>query len=285
MANEEQVALWDDRVGDAWVANASTYDTMLEPIGLATMQRLDLTPGDHVLDLGCGTGATTVELARRVTPNGAAGQVTGVDLSNRMVAAARARAEAAGIGGIDFVVDDVQTAELGRGRYDRAFSRMGVMFFADPAAAFTNVARSLRAGGQLAFCCFQPPDKNPAVLLAMVAAGEILSIDPPDPSKPNPFSLADAARTTALLESADFVDVDITPGPDRIELPVRDDLRTIAEKMLEQTPLTNARFAAADDLTRNAAIDATSEALEAHRTGDLLSLGAGIWLVTAHTPD
>ncbi len=284
MANEEQAALWDDVVGDAWVDNASTYDEMLRPFGQVTMDRLGVTPGDRVLDLGCGTGATTVELARRVTAEDADGRVVGVDLSTRMLAAARRRAHAAGVDTVDFVDADVQTADLGRGTFDRAFSRMGVMFFADPVAAFTNVARALRAGGRLAFCCFQRLEANPGVVLPVLAAAEILDLPPADPSLPGPFSLADAARTAGILEDAGFVDVAVADGPDQVAVSGVGDLRDLAARMLMQNPLTGPPFAAADDATRTDALDALATALAPGWSDGTLRLDMATWIVTAGKP-
>lgn len=285
MANEEQAALWDDVVGDAWVDHASTYDEMLESFGLAAMDRLDLELGDRVLDVGCGTGATTVQLAGRVTGGDPPGRVLGVDLSTRMLRAARARATAAGFADIGFRVADVQTADLGADAFDRAFSRMGVMFFADPVAAFANVARALRPSGTLAFCCFQRLEANPGVVIPVLAAADILQLPLPDPSLPGPFSLADADDTTAMLTEAGFVDIEITAGPDHVDLSGAGDLRAVAERMLVQNPLTSPPYTAADDATRSAALDALAATLEPSRTGDdTLRLDMGTWIVSARTP-
>jgi SAM-dependent methyltransferase len=281
MANDEQAELWNEVVGVAWVDHAASYDASLEPFGRATMDRLELVSGERVIDLGCGTGATTLELAERIAP----GTVVGVDLSARMLGAARARAEAAGVESVDFREVDVQTGDLGRGAFDVAFSRMGVMFFADPAAAFANVAGALRPGGRLGFVCFQDPSVNPTITLPVLSVAEILSLPPvPGPDEPSPFSLADADRTTGVLQSAGFVDVEVVPGPDEFAFTGADDLAAVAERMLVQNPLTSPRLAAADVSSRAAALDAVVEVLEPHRNGDVLRLGAGTWIVTAHTP-
>lgn len=281
MANEEQAVVWTDVVGDAWVDHASTYDAMLGPIGLAAMDRLDPSPGDRVLDIGCGTGETTVELTRRVTAGGADGSVVGVDLSSRMLGAARARAADAGVTAVEFVEADVQTADLGRHRFDRAFSRMGVMFFSDPSAAFTNIAGALRPGGRLAFCCFQDLGRNEAIAVPLLSVAEMLALPPVDLSLPGPFSLADADKTTGLLQRAGFVDITLTEGPESVALTGVTDLRDMARQMIEQNPFTNPPFAAADDATRAAALDAVAATLEPHRVADTLTLAMGIWIVSA----
>ena len=281
MANDEQAQLWNEVVGDAWVDHADTYDALLEPFGRAAMDRLALAAGDRVLDVGCGTGATTLDLAERVAP----GTVVGVDLSARMLGGARARAANAGVDAVEFREVDVQTGDLGRGVFDVAFSRLGVMFFADPVAAFANIAGALRPGGRLGFVCFQDVSVNPGIALPVLAVAEILALPPlGGPDDPGPFTLADADRTTGLLQSAGFADVEVVAGPDAFEFTGANDLHAIAERMLVQNPLTSPRLAAADEATRNAALDAVVQALEPHCDGDAMRLGAGTWIVTAHTP-
>src|SRR5690606_19392665 len=121
------------------------FDQMLAPFGEAVMARLELAPGVHVLDIGCGTGQTTVEIARRVAPGG----VVGVDLAATMLDAARARARAGGQTNLDLRLADAERDRLVDAPVDVAFSRFGVMFFDDPVAAFANVAAAVRPGGEL----------------------------------------------------------------------------------------------------------------------------------------
>ena len=281
MANEDQAEIWNDVVGGAWVDHADDYDALLERFGLAAIDRLAPAPGERLLDIGCGTGATTLTLADRVAP----GTVLGVDLSAKMLTEAQRRAGQAGVTGAEFRQADVQTGDLGRGDFDAAFSRVGVMFFEDPAAAFTNVAGALKPGGRLAFICFQGPEVNPVVVLPVLAAAEVLSLSgPSDPTGPGPFSLADPDRTAAILTQAGFIEVTITEGPDQALLTGADDLPAIAARMLAQNPLTGAPFAAASDADRRAALDAVVGALEPYRDGDTLHIGAGTWIVSADTP-
>lgn len=272
--------MWNEGVGNAWVDNASFYDAQLEPYGHAAMDRLDLQAGQHVLDIGCGTGATTIDLAARVAP----GSVLGVDLSATMLTGARARAAAAGVDTVSFREVDVQTGDLGNAAFDVAYSRVGVMFFSDPVAAFTNIAGSLRPGGKLGFVCFQEPSANPFMTLPIMSVAEILSLPPvSDVSGPNPFSLSDRARTAAILQSAGFSDIEIVEGPDHAEFPVEDDLHALARRILVQNPLTNPRFASADEATRAAALDTVVDVLAPHQSGNVIRIAAGTLLVNAHT--
>ena len=111
-----------------------------------------MLPGQRVVDLGCGSGRTTLELAARVGPGG---EAVGVDISAGMLARARERAARSGTGNVEFVYADVQVHELGEALFDAAYSRFGVMFFADPVAAFANIRKALRPGAVLSFVCWQ----------------------------------------------------------------------------------------------------------------------------------
>ncbi|MBS1848041.1 MAG: class I SAM-dependent methyltransferase [Actinobacteria bacterium] len=280
MANEKMANMWNSVVGPAWVDHASNYDAGLEPHGHAVMDALGLQSSERVLDVGCGTGATTVELAARVDP----GEVVGVDISSTMLQVARDRADRAGAANIAFREADAQTAELGAATFDVAFSRMGVMFFDDPVAAFTNIAGSLRPGGRLGFVCFQDPSRNPYLTLPGMIAGDILQLGPPPPpGGPSPFAFADATRTTDMLQRAGFADVQLVDGVDYFENGDVDDLGELARSMLEQNPMTNQTFSTADTETQTAALAAVAEALAPFRSGTTLRMDAATWIVTAHT--
>src|SRR6202050_3852121 len=155
-ANTEQAEFWAARAS-SWMSLESLHDQVIGPPGRMAMDRLDPQSGQHIVDLGCGTGQTTLELARRVAPGGRA---LGVDIAAALLARARELAGAAGIDNIDFQHADVQSSDLGRARFDGAFSRFGVMFFADPAAAFANVPRCLKPGAVLSFVCWQQGSAN-----------------------------------------------------------------------------------------------------------------------------
>ena len=212
-ANAAQVAYWNDTAGRTWADLQDRIDRQIRPLGLAAMDRLAPAPGEQVLDVGCGCGDTSLELARRVGPEGG---VLGLDISAPMLEVARGRAVASGAPNLDFQEADAQTASLPDDR-DAVFSRFGVMFFADPAAAFGNLRRSLRPGGRLAFVCWRPLAENLWMRLpAEAAAGLVPPAPPPEPGTPGPFAFADPDRVRGILAEAGFTGIDISPHDEAI---------------------------------------------------------------------
>src|SRR5713226_2335853 len=144
-ANQEQIRYWNEESGPRWVKQQKRLDVQLDLLGLAAMHRAEVKPGERVLDVGCGCGQTSLELAERVGPSGS---VLGIDISQPMLARARERQNERGITNLEFVHADAQTYQCERERFDLIFSRFGVMFFADPVAAFANLGKMLRPDGQ-----------------------------------------------------------------------------------------------------------------------------------------
>jgi len=278
-SGSDEREFWDRRA-DAWERRVDALNSFSDAYGIPTMDALRAESGERVLDVGCGPGTTAIELATRVAPDG---EVVGVDISPAMVAAATRRAAAAGVINIRFVAADAQTGTLG-GDFDAAYSRFGVMFFADPVAAFANIGRALHAGGRLACAVWGPLTDNPWMFVPTLAAGPLLKAELtiPGPNEPGPFSLADRDRVTAVLNQAGFVDitVELVDGS-RLITPATadDDVRTL----LEVGPLGEA-YDAADKLTRQAAVDAVVAAIEPYRDGDGWRLPGSALQVAAHRP-
>jgi SAM-dependent methyltransferase len=192
---------WNDA---CWTAGWPDREQLTSKVTPWLLEALRLSPGDRVLDVGAGAGASTLPVAERVA------SVTALDVSESLTALARRRAEAAGLANIRFVVADAQTDTIEGAPFDLAISQFGVMFFDDPVGAFTNVRAHLRSEGRLVFACWQPIAKNPW------HTGPILQrFTTPAPPGPGPFSLGDAVKTTGILEAAGFdsierTDVDVT---------------------------------------------------------------------------
>jgi SAM-dependent methyltransferase len=207
--NAEQERYWNETAGPKWVAHEAMLDLQLAPLGRLAMDRLALAPGERVLDVGCGCGDSTLELARRVGP---AGVALGIDVSEVMLARARERAAAAGLAQARFERADAQTHAFGEAAFDALFSRFGVMFFVDPTAAFRNLRRALRPGGRLGFVCWQSVQRNPWMLVPLMAAAQHLALPPPpDPEAPGPFAFADPERVRRILAAAGFAEVALEP--------------------------------------------------------------------------
>src|SRR5438309_1620679 len=199
-ANAEQIRYWNEAAGPKWVSFQKVIDAQIAPLGERAMDRASIAPGERVIDVGCGCGDTTITLARRVGP---AGLVLGIDISAPMLERAAETARAAGLANVRFENADAQTHRLSPGAFDVVYSRFGVMFFADPVAAFTNLRAALRPGGRLAFVCWRSLAENPLFTAPMAAAAKHLPpLPPPHPNAPDPFAFADRARVAQILETA-----------------------------------------------------------------------------------
>lgn len=208
-ANAAQIDYWNTAVGQTWVEHQAQLDRLIAPLGAEAMRVLAPAAGERILDVGCGCGETTLELAARVGPGGG---VVGVDISEPMLAVARARDLPVNAVEPQFRNSDAQVADLGEAAFDAIFSRFGVMFFSDPAAAFANLHRAVRPGGRLAFVCWRPYAENLWMRAPMDAAQPFLPPMPAsDPLAPGPFAFADPLRLRSILEGAGFSDVTLDP--------------------------------------------------------------------------
>jgi ubiquinone/menaquinone biosynthesis C-methylase UbiE len=212
--NAGQAEYWEDR-SSSWI-EVEDYTTLVTgSFGRRAMNCLALEPGCRVLDVGCGTGPTTTELARRVTPGGT---VRGIDIAPSMLVAARARAERERVDNVEFVVGDAQCDDLGDGLFDAAFSQFGVMFFSDPAAAFANLRGALRGGGRIGFACWQDVFANEWMFVPGSAVVAVTGALPPmpGPGEPGPFSLSDPAHVEQLLRGAGFQSIEVVPHAEQV---------------------------------------------------------------------
>ncbi len=200
--NADQAQYWNSAPGQKWAAHQAQLDTLMASVRDALIRRCAAAPGARVLDVGCGTGDTTLALADHV---GARGEVIGVDISDPLLAIARQRAN--GRAGLGFIRTDAQTHAFDPGRFDLVASRFGVMFFADPVAAFANLARALRPGGRMVFAAWDAVRENPWMSASKAAAVARLGPVAPDPpGAPGPFAFADAARVLGILSDAGLAD-------------------------------------------------------------------------------
>lgn len=198
-ANTAQADYWSSAPGRRWIEHEEALDQAMVGILRQLLDAAALRPGDRVADIGCGTGASTLAAAAMVQP----GRVLGVDISEPLLDRARARAEAAGLQNVDFLLADAQTHRFEPAAFDLLVSRFGMMFFEDPVAAFRNLAQALRPEGRMVFVAWAETAKNPWFQIPQEAAIRRLGAPPPtDPQAPGPLAFADADRVAGLLRAA-----------------------------------------------------------------------------------
>lgn len=274
--NAEQIEYWNDQTGPKWVDLQPFIDAMLRPFGHAAMEGLGPLDGARVLDVGCGCGDTTLELAGRV---GTAGEVLGVDLSAPMLERARQRAVEAAVERASFAQLDAQRDPMPE-RYDAVFSRFGVMFFADPVAAFANLRKAMRQGGRLSFICWQALDHNEWFLVPLRAALEHLPPpEPPEPDAPGPFAFADGSRVERILRDAGYSNVAAVAHDTEIAVGEGHSLDEVAEIVTRIGPTNRLLGDSSDDLRRRV-VAAVRASLEPYFDG-VARMRAAAWRVTA----
>lgn len=271
-SNAEQARAWDGDQGTYWARHADRFDEIAAPYHGRLLEAATIAPNEVVLDVGCGTGQLTRDTARLAS----SGSVLGVDLSSPMLALARARAAEEKLTNVSFEQADAQVHPFPDGGFDLVISRLGVMFFGDPVAGFSNLARSLRPGGRMALLAWQRLDRNQWVseLRAVMAAGRELPTPPPD--APGPFALSDPDRVRGLLTEAGLQDISL----ESVEEPVtfgRD-----AEHACEFVAgMWSSLLDDLDDSTRARALDELRALMAEYVTEDGVRFGAAGWLIRA----
>lgn len=190
---------WAGAMGERWLTHLAQFEGMIAPIGEALLRRADYHPGERVIDVGCGGGGTTIEIAGRVGPQGT---VLGVDVSPALVAAAERRAGQ--VPNVRFRCADAATLDLDVPVFDRLFSRFGLMFFSDAPAAFAQLHRLLRAGGRADFSVWAPARGNQWVAKTMEILARYVALPAPTPRAPGPFALDDLDYVRDLLVQGGF---------------------------------------------------------------------------------
>jgi ubiquinone/menaquinone biosynthesis C-methylase UbiE len=280
-ANQEQIRYWNEQGGPRWVRRQQQLDAQIHSLGLVAMQHAQVKPGEHVLDVGCGCGQTALDLAERVGPNGS---VTGIDISQPMLARARERQSALGLKNLEFVHADAQTYLFAHDRFDLLFSRFGVMFFEDPSAAFRNLRTTLRSHGRLCFICWQALEKNEWVRVPLMAAARHVALPPSPPlGAPGPFAFADPDRVRALLTAGGFAEVSFTPYETALSMGGATSTDEAVEFILEIGPISRL-LETADEDTRLRVTQEVHAALNPYTSYGGVSLGGAAWIVLAR-PD
>lgn len=270
---------WTGASGDNWVLHQQRLDLMLQAFGNAAMDAAGIAPGEQILDIGCGAGATSFALAARIGPGG---HVLGVDISPQLIA--RAEADTPAEAPVAFRLADAATAALPPAGFDLLFSRFGVMFFDDPVAAFAHMRTALKPGGRLAFACWRAAAANDWVRLPMTAIRDLVAPPAIDPLAPGPFAFAERGRIESILSAAGFADIAVVPFDRAIPYGEGADRAAAIEDALQLAfavgPLSRA-LAGQPDEVRATAAEAVRAAFAAQPGETSILIGGAAWIVTA----
>ncbi|HVW34624.1 MAG TPA: methyltransferase domain-containing protein [Acidimicrobiia bacterium] len=278
IVNVDQADRWDGPEGEMWATHQERFDTSILPHHRQLMAAAGIAAGERILDIGCGNGITTRDAARACSPGGG---VTAVDLSGPMLARAIQTAKDEGLDNITFQQADAQVHSFEPGAFDLVISRFGVMFFADPVAAFTNIASAVRPGGRLAMLIWQPAAENEwfSALRDVLAMGRDLPLPPA--GVPGPFGLADQGHATTVLTAAGFTDVAFADSvhPFNIGADVEGAYRFTAG--LAPVKMLTADL---DDAGRAEGLEKLRSVIADHETADGVVFGSAAWVMTARRP-
>lgn len=275
MTDDEQARYWNGAEAAHWLVHEKRYERILAPFTSHLLGAAAIGRAEHVIDIGCGAGSTTRAAGRLAIEGGA----LGVDLSAPLLRQAVRRARQDDLTNVRFEHGDAQVHRFTAGAGDIAVSRFGVMFFADPAAAFANIVRGLRRRGRLVFLCWQGPAHNEWIMIPGAAASQHIALPPPDDSTgPGPFSLSERDRIDAVLGAAGLADIAIEPVAEMLWMghDVAD-----AVEFWKATGMGKALLGDVDQPTAARVSEAVRAALEPYLTPEGLRLGSQAWLVTA----
>ena len=282
MGNILQKEMWNGRAGESWVRHNSLLEQLLAEPGRECMNLLPLTPAMQILDVGCGCGNQTLELAARLD---ASSTVIGVDISEPMLGLARelkAANDNALSAEVQFALGDASEPLFDEASFDAIYSRFGVMFFEEPVAAFSALRNSLKPGGKLGFVCWREPKLNPFFNAPMEAALTVLPAPASSaPGAPGPFGLADDNVIQTTLRLAGFKDVSVAPLNLTLSVGAETPFDALFEELIQIGPAA-ALIAQSDPSLKEKAREAVYNRLtDFYASGQGVSFDANFWLVTA----
>jgi SAM-dependent methyltransferase len=271
--DDEQTALWNGLAGRAWVEAQELLDPMFKPFEDLLVEAVSAGSGGRVLDVGCGTGSTTLAVARRL---GAKGRCIGIDISDPMIAAARARAERESTPA-SFIRANAQNHAFEPASFDMIISRFGVMFFDDSVRAFANLRRAAREDAELRFVAWRSAAENPFMTTAERAAAPLLpNLPARRPDAPGQFAFADRRRVYPLLQESGWAEIDIRPIDVACTLPEKELVR-----YLTRLGPVGLILQEADDRTRTQIIETVRAAFDPYVHGGEVRFTAACWMVGA----
>lgn len=266
---------WKEEGGEKWVKNIELLENELVHLGQLLLERCNVSPGELVLDVGCGGGVTSLALADRTGPSG---RVVGADVSALILEVAKKRGQ--GIENLEFKISDAGNDDLGMESFDLVTSRFGLMFFTRPVAAFCNLRRMLKAEGRMVFLCWRTFEENPWMAEPTAAVFSILpqpERPAPDPDAPGPFSLGEANRLQFVMKSAGFREVSLEPVDTAMNL---GDMEEAIYMATQIGPAAKALEEATEE-KRTAAVKTLQALLKKYETSEGVCVPGACWLVAA----
>lgn len=269
---------WAGEMGEKWNTHHKRFEGMIAPLGQALIESAHFQPGERVIDVGCGAGVTSLEIARRVGPTGS---VTGLDISPALVRTSTARAKEAGLTNVRFVEGDASKADISETGFDCLFSRFGIMFFPDPYGAFKHMHGFVKPGGRAVFACWGPQPENAWVTEVMALVLRYVQLPPPVPRAPGPFAFAEPDYMRDILTKAGFKDVTMTAwrGEQCIGGPGSN--AKSATEFLTETLFVGEALKEVPEETRQKALAELEALLASHEGSDGVRMQGMAWIVSA----
>lgn len=269
----EQAAIWNGPAGRAWVDSQKVLDRLFQPFEDVLVEAVSSRSGTRILDVGCGTGGTTLAVARVL---GGKGHCTGVDISEPMIGLARVRAEREGLPAT-FILANAQTHAFDPETFDTIISRFGVMFFDNSVQAFANLRRAATRDAELRLIVWRSASENPFMTTAERAAGPLLpNLPPRRPDEPGQFAFADQNRVFSILDESGWAGMSMKPIDVSCILPEKE----LVNYFTRLGPVGRV-LQDADDPTRAQVIQTVRAAFDPYVYGDEVRFTAACSLVSA----
>lgn len=272
--HEAQRAFWNGDAAQRWLKRQEETDNMLAAAQDAALALAAPRPGEHVLDIGCGCGGSTIELAKLV---GREGRVVGLDISEAMLE--RARGRTSRLSQVETLCADAAKHRFPAESFDLMFSRFGVMFFGDPVAAFAHLRMALKPSGRMVFVCWRPFPDNPWMSVPYNAATRHVPRPPrPGLEDPGPFSFADRERVTRILTQAGYAAPSFTPFDFMADIASGAGLDAAVDSAATIGATAGALKDQPDELRARALAEVRAELSKIEKDGRI-PLGAAVWVV------